>query len=137
MTQAHTIPIRIYYEDTDAGGVVYHANYVRFAERGRTEFLRAVGWDYRRVAQELGALLIVRRIEADYLAPALLDDSLTLSTEVSEIGNTSLTMAQTLTRDGRTLAVVKAVIVAVSLENRKPIRLPPQLRQIFARTEEA
>lgn len=137
MTQAHATPIRVYYEDTDSGGVVYHASYLRFAERGRTEYLRALGWDHQRVARELGAFLIVRHVDIDYLAPALLDDSLILTTRVQDIGNASLTMEQVLTREEQTLAIQNSVIVAVSLETRKPIRLPPQLRQIFGEPIEA
>ncbi|MER2519118.1 MAG: tol-pal system-associated acyl-CoA thioesterase [Bdellovibrionales bacterium] len=136
MPPSHSIPVRVYYEDTDAGGIVYHASYLRFAERGRTEFLRALGWDHRRTAQELGALLIVRRVEIDYLAPALLDDSLEMRTEVADMGNASLTMTQTLTRGEQTLAVLKVVIVAISPEKR-PIRMPPQLRQIFTESVSA
>ncbi len=127
----HTLPVRVYYEDTDAGGVVYHASYLRFAERGRTEFLRAAGWDHQRAARELGLLLVVRRVEADYRAPARLDDLLEVCTESPAFGNTSLAMRQTILRDGKPLAELNTVIVAMTPQG-KPLRVPPQLRQIFA-----
>ena len=125
----HTLTARVYYEDTDAGGIVYHANYLKFAERARTEFLRFVGWDRLRVERELGIGFIVRHAEINYRAPAKLDDLLTVKTTVTAIGNTSMTMQQDIWRDDTVLAEIKIVIVAVSPEGRA-VRFPPQLRQI-------
>ena len=122
---------RIYYEDTDAGGIVYHANYLKFAERGRTESLRAAGWDHHRVAQEFGLAFIVRHAEVDYRAPAKHDDWIEVRTAVDSVGNTSLTMKQGIWRGDKLLADIKIVLVAVNLEG-KPVRFPPQLRQIFS-----
>lgn len=121
---------RVYYEDTDAGGIIYHANFLKFAERGRTEALRAGGYDHKRVMDEFGLLLVVKHIEIDYKAPGRLDDVLTVTTEVLAPGNTSLTMKQTISRESTILAVLKVVIVAITPEGR-PMRWPPQLRQIF------
>lgn len=122
---------RVYYEDTDAGGIVYHANFLKFAERARTEALRAGGYDHKRVMDEFGLLLVVKHIEIDYKAPARLDDLLTVVTDVVAPGNTSLTLKQTLVRESTVLAVLKVVIVAITPEGR-PMRWPPQLRQIFS-----
>jgi acyl-CoA thioester hydrolase len=122
---------RVYYEDTDAGGIVYHANFLKFAERGRTEALRAGGYDHKRVMDEFGLLLVVKNIEIDYKAPSRLDDVLTVTTEGLATGNTSLTMNQTISREGMVLATLKVVIVAITPEGR-PQRWPPQLRQIFS-----
>jgi acyl-CoA thioester hydrolase len=130
-TEAHSFPIRVYYEDTDAGGIVYHANYLKFAERGRTEYLRALGWDHQRVADELKIYLIVRHAEIDYRAPARLDDLLEIRTEVTTVGNTSLTMKQTVLKGEQVMANMKIVVVAITPAAR-PVRLPPQLRQIFS-----
>jgi acyl-CoA thioester hydrolase len=124
-----SITARVYYEDTDAGGVVYHSNYFNFAERARTELLRAHGWHRERQEKELGVVFMIRRAEIDYRAPARLDDLLHISAEVESIGNTSLTLRQTVTCDGRVLAEMKIVLVAVNAAG-KPVRFPPQLRQI-------
>jgi len=129
-TFSHTLPIRVYYEDTDAGGIVYHASYLRFGERGRTEALRAAGYDHPRVMADFNLLLIVRHIEIDYRASGKLDDMLHLHTDIAAIGNTSITMTQTFLRGETVLAVMKVVVVGVSPAGRA-VRIPPQLRQIF------
>ncbi len=126
----HHLSCRVYYEDTDAGGIVYHANYLKFAERGRTEYLRAVGYDHHKVSADFGLLLVVKHIEIDYRAPARLDDVLEVATEVLEIGNTSMVMRQSISRKKAVLAELKVVIVAITPAG-KAMRWPPQLRQIF------
>ncbi len=126
----HTITCRVYYEDTDAGGIIYHANFLKFAERGRTEALRAGGYDHHRIMREFGLLLVVKLIEIDFKATGKLDDVLDIRTEVLAHGNTSLTMKQVITRETTVLTELKVVIVAISPEGR-PSRWPPQLRQIF------
>ncbi|MDE1900541.1 MAG: tol-pal system-associated acyl-CoA thioesterase [Alphaproteobacteria bacterium] len=126
----HRIQARVYYEDTDAGGIVYHANFLRFAERGRTEYLRALGFDHHQVRADHNLMLVVRHIEIDYRASGLLDDRLDIATEVVEYGNTSLTMKQVVSRGDTILAAMKVIVVAVSGIG-KPVRIPPQLRQIF------
>ncbi|MDD4615705.1 MAG: tol-pal system-associated acyl-CoA thioesterase [Alphaproteobacteria bacterium] len=125
------IQARVYYEDTDSGGVVYYANYLRFAERGRTEFLRKLGFNHHQVREEHNSVLVVRHVDVDYLAPAKLDDLLDVSTEVIDCKNSSLMMKQTISRDGAALVEMKVQIVAVGMASGKAVRLPPQLRQIF------
>jgi acyl-CoA thioester hydrolase len=127
---SHRIQARVYYEDTDAGGIIYHANFLRFAERGRTEFLRSLGYDHHQVRAEHNLMLVVRHAEIDYRASGKLDDLLDITTEVVEFGNTSLTMRQVVSRSETVLADMKIVIVAVS-DIGKAVRIPPQLRQIF------
>lgn len=129
----HILTTRVYYEDTDAGGIVYHANYLRFAERGRTEALRTGGYDHHSVLKEFNILLPVRHLEIDYKAPARLDDVLHIETKVSAIGNTSLTMKQVISKENKELATLKVVIVAMTPAGRA-VRFPPQLRQIFGDT---
>ncbi len=124
------IAVRVYYEDTDAEGVVYYANYLRFAERGRTEFLRSLGYDLHQVRKDYNLLLVVRRAEIDYLASARLDDLLDIQTEIAEVRNASLTMKQIVSCNGKIYAQINVVLVAVS-QLGKPTRIPPQLRQIF------
>ena len=127
---AHTIQARVYYEDTDAGGIVYHANFLRFAERGRTEFLRALGYDHHQVRADHNLMLVVRHAEIDYRASGKLDDILDITTDVLACGNTSLTMRQIVSRDGTILAAMKVVVVAVSGIGRA-VRIPTQLRKLF------
>ncbi|MDC6130864.1 tol-pal system-associated acyl-CoA thioesterase, partial [Burkholderia gladioli] len=87
-------PVRVYYEDTDAGGIVYYANYLRFFERARTEWLRACGLDQRRLAAETGAMFVVRDTAVDYRAPARLDDPLTIVSRIERFGRASMIFVQ-------------------------------------------
>lgn len=118
---------RIYYEDTDAGGVVYHARYLAFFERGRCEFLRERGLSVGVLAEE-GHVFPVVRLEIDYKAPAVLDDLVRVETEVLDVGRTSFTMGQQLVRaiDGKLLAAGKVTLVCVG-PGMKAKRLPEEL----------
>src|SRR5437764_6658236 len=97
------MPIRVYYEDTDASGIVYYANYLKFAERGRTEMMRALGFAHSSVAAQSGVVFTVRRLAADYRAPARLDDWLSIDTTVHKIGGATLLLHQHIRRDSETL----------------------------------
>ena len=129
--KAHSLKLRVYYEDTDAAGIVYHGSFIRWAERGRTEYLRAVGFNHNEIADAHGLHFAVRHIGIDYLSPGKLDDMLEVRTEVTACGNTSVTMDQTVSRESKVLAQLKVTVVAISPEGR-PVRLPPHLRQIFS-----
>jgi len=121
--------IRIYYEDTDAGGVVYHANYLGYLERGRTEFLRERGLSVRELADN-GCIFPVVRIEIDYRAPAVLDDLLRVETFVVKAGKTSFTLNQKIVNvvDGRMLVEALVTLVCVR-PGMKARRLPEPLLQ--------
>ncbi len=123
----HKHPIRVYYEDTDAGGIVYHASHIRFAERGRTEFLRTVGWTNSQIAKELDTLFVVRHIEADYHKPAFLDDLLEMRTHVSKVKNSSFIMRQELYRGDVMLCGINVVIACISHEGNL-VKIPEKLR---------
>lgn len=123
----HRHPVRVYYEDTDLAGVVYYANYLRFFERGRTEALRAAGYDQSRLKREIGLVFLVVRIEVDYKAPALFDDILTIETRVTRVGGASLTMAQAALREGRLLVGAAVRIAAVGADG-AAMRIPGPLR---------
>ena len=98
----HRYAIRVYYEDTDAGGVVYHATYLRYAERARTEALRDLGVPHADMVDRFGVMFMVRRLEVDYERGARLDDALTVETEVLEVGGASVRLRQTVrARDGQ------------------------------------
>jgi acyl-CoA thioester hydrolase len=129
-----SIPVRIYYEDTDVGGVVYYANYLRFIERARTEWLRAAGFELDVIQRELKAVFVVRRVIADYHAPALLGDLVTVSAEPTDVGASRLIIAQRVTRADELLfsAVVTLAFIASDLSG--PIRMPALMRQAMKST---
>tara|TARA_B100001179_G_scaffold196437_1_gene155059 strand:- start:210 stop:605 length:396 start_codon:yes stop_codon:yes gene_type:complete len=124
---SHSIPVRIYYEDTDAGGVVYHASYIRFAERGRTEYLRHIGFENTQIYKDFDVLFVVRHLEADYLAPSFLDDYLTLTTEVSTMKNTSFIMTHRLENDEKSIFKMKVVVACIG-KDKRPVKIPEVLR---------
>src|ERR1043166_1132192 len=107
----HTMPLRVYYEDTDAAGIVYYANYLKFAERGRTEMMRELGFAHSEIAKEIGTLFTVRRCSIDYRAPARLDDALTVYKRVMERGGATLLLDQQIRRDEAILLQI-ALLVA-------------------------
>ncbi len=125
---SHALPVRVYYEDTDAGGIVYHASHVRFFERGRTEFLRSLGVNQIDLANDgPGLLFAVRRMEVDYLKAARLDDLLTVTTSVCDFGGARMTMKQVLTNGDETVATAVVTIVGITREGRAR-RIPDELR---------
>ena len=124
---AHLFPVRVYYEDTDAGGLVYYASYLKFAERARTEMLRRLGIEHRRLRDEAGLGFVVRRCTADYLLPARLDDDLTVATRLRALGAASLDLDQEVRRADETLVRLTLQIAAIG-GNGRPRRLPSGIR---------
>ena len=124
---AHRMTLRVYYEDTDAAGIVYYANYLKFAERGRTEMMRGLGFAHSGIAAEIGTLFTVRRLSADYRLPARLDDALTVETRIVEIGAATLRLDQRVCRDGEILVGIDILVACVGRDGR-PRRLPAALR---------
>lgn len=131
-SQPHHFQIRVYYEDTDAEAIVYYANYLKFAERARTEFLRTLGYSHHQIRSEYNLGFVARHVEADYLASARLDDLLDIQTEVVDMRTASMTMKQVIRCQDKVLSDVTIVLVAVNPSG-KAVRIPPQLRQIFGR----
>lgn len=129
---SHWFPVRVYWEDTDALGIVYHAGYLRFAERARTEMLRLGGVEQRALNGETGLAFTVTRMEIDFRQPAMLDDLLEVETRVTEVGGASLRMWQSIRR-GEDRIVELAVRLAVIGPNGRPTRIPPSLRDLFTR----
>lgn len=127
----HQFPIRVYYEDTDLGGIVYYANYLKFIERGRSEWLRDLGIDQVALKAEQGLIFVVRRVEADYQRPAHFDDLLTVETECIEMGGASLSLNQSVLRGGQVLFAGKVVLVCLNAQGRAT-RLPNALRAKMA-----
>jgi len=128
------IPVRVYYQDTDAGGVVYHAQYLAFMERARTELLIASGIDFARVVAEHGVLFMVHHIEITFHQPARLNDLLSVSAEVAKMGRASLVFRQQVERDGTLLVQADVSVALVDRERLKPARMPRELTQAFTPT---
>lgn len=122
------LPVRVYFQDTDAGGVVYHASYVNFMERARTEWLRSHGYSNAGLMKEFGAVFVVRTLKLDYLRPALLDDLLEVTAQIKDIGRSRLTLLQTVMRGEELLTEAEVHLVCVSLASFKPIAVPEVLR---------
>ncbi len=122
----HLFPIRVYYEDTDAGGIVYHATYLRFAERARSEFLRLIGWHHQQVLDETGLGWVVRRAEIDFMKPARLDDALTVVSSIESMKGASMRAVQSIRRGAVELVVLHLQLVLLSRSGR-PGRLPASL----------
>ena len=123
----HELNIRVYYEDTDAAGIVYYANYLKFAERGRTEHLRSLGFENKSLRENEGLAFVVRHIEADFYAPATLDDCLTVETEVIGLKNASFVMKQGIFCENKHLFDMKLVLVCVNKAG-KPVKLPENMQ---------
>lgn len=125
----HELDIRVYYHDTDAGGVVYHGAYLDFAERGRTEYLRACGHDHTELRAQHNMVFVVRRMEIDYLLPGLLDDALVMETSVTTVKNSSFVMKQIVKRGADVIAQMDVVLVCIDVEKMRPIKIPQALKE--------
>jgi len=125
-------PVRVYYEDTDAGGVVYNANYLKFLERARTEWLRSLGFSQERLKHERAILFAVRKVKIDYLQPARLDDELLVETAVARIGRASLSFSQLIQRDpDAVLCRAQVNVACLDSDDLRPKAIPdPVLEKI-------
>jgi acyl-CoA thioester hydrolase len=135
----HVMRVRVYYEDTDFSGVVYHANYLRFMERGRTNYLRLLGADHRALFHEAsreapGFAFVVRSMQIEFLKPARMDDILEVTTAPSEVKGASITLAQRLTRSGEVLIEARVRVAFVSGGRARPI---PQALRAAMRADRA
>jgi len=119
--------IRVYYEDTDLAGIVYYANYLKFIERARTEWVRSLGVDQSALKRDEGIVFAVRRVEADYLRPARFDDALVVTTALVEIGGARIVLDQTVERDSERLFAARVVLVCLS-DAGAAARVPAALR---------
>ncbi len=123
-----SLPVRVYFQDTDAGGVVYHASYVNFMERSRTEWLRTHGYSNAGLMKEFGVVFVVRSLKLDYLKPALLDDLLDVTAQIKDVGRSRLTLLQTVRRGAELLTEAEVHLVCVSLASFRPVAVPEVLR---------
>ena len=129
--QKHVFPLRVYYEDTDAGGIVYYANYLRFAERARTEYLRSVGADHKSLMEQDDVYFTVRQCSVDYLKPAFLDDALEVHSCFFDVRGASLQAEQVVRREEHELARLNIRLACIG-GNGRPIRMPKKLRDAFS-----
>ena len=121
-------PVRVYWEDTNAGGVVYHASYLRFMERARSEWLRAMGINQSVVKEDTGLAFLVREMQIDFLRAALLDDELAVSVEMKERRAASILFAQTIRRaDGAELIRATVRVACVDVRRMRPVQIPADL----------
>ena len=127
----YRFPVRVYYEDTDLAGIVYYANYLKFIERARTEWVREKGIDQGQVKADAGIVFAVRRVEADYLIPAVFDDVLNVTTELVADKGARLVLMQTVLRDEVALFRAEVTLVALG-EDGRPKRLPADIRRKLA-----
>ncbi|ODR96729.1 hypothetical protein AUC69_14150 [Methyloceanibacter superfactus] len=133
--ETHVLPVRVYFEDTDAGGVVYHTNFLKFCERGRSDFVRLLGISHQDLANPKEGeptIFVVRHIDIDFLRPGRLDDVLEVVTSCAQIGGASLVLAQEVRRDGVALARAKVTVVLVSASG-KPQRIGQMVRGALQR----
>jgi acyl-CoA thioester hydrolase len=133
--ETHVLPIRVYFEDTDCAGVVYHANFLKFCERARSDFIRLLGIDAKSLAEPKhgeATAFVVRRVEIDYLKPGHMDDLLEIVTSCAEIGSASLVLQQDVRRDGAPLVRARVTVVLVSRAG-KPQRLGALVRTALQR----
>ena len=130
-------PIRVYYEDTDAGGVVYHANYLNFMERARTEWLRSLGFEQTELKAEMGVIFVVRRLKLQYRRPACFNDQLIVITKLIKVGRSLLEFEQTIQRQDEQELLTEATIevVCVDAQQFKPTSIPASITHAMQMTE--
>lgn len=131
MSEVFSIPVRVYYEDTDAEGIVYYANYLKFAERARTEYLRASGFSLETTKEGERCGFVARRLEIDYNQSAFLDDLLRVSCEIKEVRNSSVIIYQEIKRDDDVLAKINITLVYININRHRPTRIDEKIREMF------
>jgi acyl-CoA thioester hydrolase len=125
----YSFPVRVYFENTDAGGVVYHAEYFKFLERARTEWLRHLGFDHQALARDHGLALVVTAIAIDFLKPARLDDTLAVSVRLESLGKVRCVFAQDIRREDEVLVKARVTVASLAAEGFRPSEIPAGLRR--------
>ena len=130
-------PVRVYYEDTDGGGVVYHANYLKFMECARTEWLRSLGFEQTELKSQMRIMFVVRALTLQYLRPANFDDALMVATRLTRTGRSLLQFEQTIQRDDTLLTQATVEVACIDAEHFKPVTIPTPIRNAMQMTESA
>ncbi len=127
----HIFPLRVYFSDTDAGGVVYHSHYLDMAEHARTEWLHLLNIDHRKYFEDEGMVFVVRSVKADYLSPAFLDDTLFVKSRIKKAGRFTLEIFQEVIRDDQVLANMDLKLGYISVQTGRPSVMPEEWQDIF------
>jgi len=130
-TKTFEHPVRVYYEDTDTGGIVYYANYLKFAERARTEMLRSLGIENSTLLNEQRVAFAVKECSADYIKPAVLDDALNVVTTVENVGGASMRLIQDIFRGQERLVAITVRLACMNIDTGQPCRLPHEVRTVM------
>ena len=125
----YSFPVRVYFENTDAGGVVYHSEYLKFLERARTEWLRHLGYDHQALARDHRVLFVVTSLAIDFAKPARLDDNVAVSVHLESLGKVRCVFAQEIRRDDELLVRAKVTVASVACESMRPAAIPEPLRK--------
>jgi tol-pal system-associated acyl-CoA thioesterase len=125
----YSFPVRVYFENTDAGGVVYHSEYLKFLERARTEWLRHLGYDHQTLARDHRVIFVVSAAAVDFTKPARLDDTVAVSVRLESLGKVRCVFAQEIRRDDEVLVSARVTVACVTGENMKPVEIPEGLRK--------
>ena len=125
----YSFPVRVYFENTDAGGVVYHAEYLKFLERARTEWLRHLGFDHQALAREHRSMFVVTAASIDFSRPARLDDNLAVSVRLESLGKVRCVFAQEIRRDDEVLVKATVTVACMAGDSLKPAEIPAPLRK--------
>lgn len=127
----YELPMKLYFEDTDAMGIVYHANYLKYFERARTEWFRSAGLNHMELARQVNVGFVIRKCEMDWLLPLTLDDEIIATAQVLKMGNASVELTQTIVKDGKVVCSATILMVCVDFKTKKPQVIPDVIRQIF------
>ena len=125
----YSFPVRVYFENTDAGGVVYHGEYLKFLERARTEWLRHLGYDHQTLARDHRSSMVVTALAIDFLRPARLDDNLAVSVRLESLGKVRCVFAQEVRRDDDVIVIARVTVASLAAESFKPVEIPAALRK--------
>jgi acyl-CoA thioester hydrolase len=125
----YSFPVRVYFENTDAGGVVYHSEYLKFLERARTEWLRHLGYDHQTLARDHRVFFVVSAVAVDFARPARLDDTVAVSVRLESLGKVRCVFLQEIRRDDEVLVTARVTVACVTGENMKPAEIPEGLRK--------
>jgi tol-pal system-associated acyl-CoA thioesterase len=132
VSKEFSLPLRVYIEDTDAGGIVYYVNYLKFMERSRTEYMRSLGFGKNFIFNH-DLMFVVKDMQVDYRLPAQLDDELAVSARLTQLGGASMVMGQSVSRNGQELVTASIRIASVDRHSMKPARIPPQMAEELRR----
>lgn len=128
MTKFHLWPVRIYYEDTDNGGVVYHANYLKFLERARTEWLRSINIDQKKLKEEKNLIFVVHKIDIKFKKPAEFNDLINVETKLKKIGSAKVEIMQTIKKENNLLVDALVEVAGINAKSFIPMKIPTELK---------